>query len=195
MNMGKLPRGQKLAIDRRKLEDAFFSKEDTRLIEQLALMEKMKESKESLRSVSGIKNDAVLEKLVSLDVRPETLVSLGLVPLIEIAWADGAIDAKEREAMLKAVVDAGFDKGSINYTLIENWMTRRPPKEMQSAWVHYIQGLCGSLSEEEKKNFCKKIVDRATEIAEASGGFLGLGKKISKAEQKVIDTLRAAFEK
>jgi hypothetical protein len=187
--------GHKLEADRRTLEDAFFSKQDAKLIEQLHLMEKMKESKESLCSVSGIKNDAILEKLVSLDVRPETLVSLGLIPLIEIAWADGEIDTKERTAMLKATIHAGFEKGSINYTLIENWMTHRPPKEMQSAWVHYIQGLCESLSEEEKKNLCKKFIDQATEIAETSGGFLGLGNKISKAEQNVIDTLKAAFEK
>ena len=193
--MKNMKGGHKLVADRRTLEDAFFSKQDAKLIEQLHLMEKMKEGKESLRSVSGIKNDEVLEKLVSLNVRPETLVSLGLVPLIEIAWADGELDTKEREAMLKAVVNAGFEKGSINYTLIENWMTHRPPKELLSAWVHYIQGLCESLSEEEKKNFCEKIVQRARMIAEASGGFLGLGNKISKAEQNVIDTLKAAFEK
>jgi hypothetical protein len=193
--MRTLPGRHKLEKDRRTLEDTFFSKRDAILIEQLKRMEKMKESKESLRSVSGIKSDEVLEKLVSLDVRPETLVSLGQVPLIEIAWADGEIDEKEREAMLKAVINAGFEKGSINYTLIENWMTHRPPKELLSAWVHYIQGLCESLSEEEKKNFCAKIVDRARMIAEASGGFLGLGNKISKAEQKVLDTLKSAFEK
>jgi hypothetical protein len=187
--------GLKLVADRRTLEDAFFSKQDAILIEQLRRMEKMKEGKESLRSVSGIKNDTVLEKLVLLGVRPETLVSLGLVPLIEIAWADGKIDTKEREAMLKAVVNAGFEKGSINYTLIETWMTHRPSKELLSAWVHYIQGLCESLSEEEKKNFCEKTVERARLIAEASGGFLGLGNKMSKAEQKVLDTLKAAFEK
>ena len=194
-DMKDLPGGRKLDTDQRKLEDAFFSKQDAKLIEQLALMEKMKEGKETLRKVSGIKNDEVLEKLISLNVRPETLVSLGQVPLIEIAWADGEIDAKEREAMLKAVVDAGFEKDSINYAVIESWMAHRPPKELLTAWVHYTQGLCETLSEEEKNNFREKIIDRAKKIAEASGGFLGLGNKISEAEQKVIDILNSAFEK
>ncbi|MDO8302849.1 MAG: hypothetical protein Q7T18_06385 [Sedimentisphaerales bacterium] len=193
--MGKLPGNKELNPSRRKLEDAFFSKEDARLIEQLALMEKMKEGKEALQKVSGIQSDEVLEKLVMLNVRPETLVSLGQVPLIEIAWADGEIDAKEREAMLKAVENAGFEKGSINYTVIESWMTHRPPKELLSAWVHYAQGLCENLTEEEKERFREKTIDRATLIAKASGGLLGLGNKISAAEQKVIDTLNSAFEK
>jgi hypothetical protein len=182
-------------LRRRNLEDAFFSSRDAKLLEQLQLMEKMKESKEVLQKVSGIKNDKVLEMLISLNVRPETLVSLGQVPLIEIAWADGTIDAKESKAMLKAMVDEGFDKGSINYTVIESWMKHRPPKELLSAWVHYTRALCENLTEEEKKNFCKKIVDRAVAIAESSGGFLGLGNKISKAEEEVIDTLKSAFEK
>jgi hypothetical protein len=193
--MIKLPGGQKLAIDKRKLEDAFFSKQDAKLIEQLKLMEKMKEGKEALRKVSGIKSNDVLEKLIALDVRPETLVSLGQVPLVEIAWADGELDEKERKAMLKAVVDAGFEKGSINYSVIESWMTHKPSKELLTAWVHYARGLCENLTEEEKNRFREKTIDRAMQIAKSSGGFLGLGKKISKAEQKVIDTLNTAFEK
>jgi tellurite resistance protein len=179
---------------RHRLEDAFFSSRDAKLLEQLQLMEKMKESKEALRKVSNIKSEAVLEKLVALDVRPETLVSLAIVPLVEIAWADGKIDEKEQEAMLKAVVDAGFNKSSVHYAVIESWMTHRPPAKLLAAWLHYTKGLCESLTEKEKKDFCKKIVDRATAIAESSGGFLGLGNKISKAEQKVIDSLKTAFE-
>jgi hypothetical protein len=192
--MKKLPGGQKLNIDRRKLEDAFFSKQDARLIEQLKVMEKMKEGKEALRKVSGIRNNEVLEKLIALNVRPETLVSLGQVPLIEIAWADGKMDAKERKAMLKAVVDAGFEKGSINYTVLESWMTHRPPRQLLTAWVHYTKGLCENLTDDEKTRFREKTLDRATQIAKASGGFLGMGNKISLAEQKVINTLKTALE-
>jgi hypothetical protein len=96
--------------------------------------------------------------------------------------------------MLLTVVDMGFDKGSINYTVIESWMTHRPPAKLLSAWLNYTQGLCESFSEEEKKNFCKKIVYRATAIAESSEGFLGLGNKISKAEQEVRGTLKTALK-
>lgn len=193
--MKKIKFSSSFEADRYKLEDAFFSKEDARLIEQLAIMEKMKESKEALRKVSGIQSEDVLDRLVALNIRPETLVPLGQVPLIEIAWADGELDEKERNAMLKAVMDAGFEKGSINYTVIESWMKHRPPKQLLTAWVHYTKGLCEVLTDDEKKRFQEKIIDRAKKIAEASGGFLGLGNKISAAEQKVIDTLNSAFEK
>ena len=193
--MRKLPNGQKLALEKSKLEDAFFSKQDAKLIEQLKALEKMKLDKEALRNVSGIESDEVLDGLIAVGMRPETMVSLEQVPLIEIAWADGSIDEKEREAMLEAAVDAGFEKGSVNYTVIEGWMKRRPPKQLLEAWTEYARALCENLTDEEKRCFREKVINRAVRIAAASGGYLGLGNKISKAEQQVIDALNAVFEK
>ena len=112
---------------RRTLEDAFFRKRDAILAEQFHKLEKMKETKQALQKVSGITDEKVLDKLVALNVRPETLASLAMVPLVEIAWADGSIADEEREAILKAAAQNGFAKGSIDYALIEGWLARRPP--------------------------------------------------------------------
>jgi hypothetical protein len=84
------------------LEDLLFLEQDRILIQQLHRMEKMKETKESLAEVSGITNEDVLQKLVELDIRPDVIASLALVPLVEVAWADGEIDEKEKAAILKA---------------------------------------------------------------------------------------------
>jgi hypothetical protein len=158
-------------------------------------MEKMKESKDALRKVSGISNEAVLEKLVSLNVRPETVASLAMVPLLEVAWADAKIDAAEREAIHKAVTCKGLIPFSIDYELIKSWLEHRPPARMLDAWTHYVQGLCEQLNPEEKKNLRDEIIGHTKAIAEASGGFLGLGDRISKAEQAMLDKLTAAFGK
>ena len=193
--MNKPPIVHILDANRRDLEDAFFSKQDARLIEQLRIMEQMKENKDALRKVSGIVNEAVLEKLISLNIRPETVASLAMVPLVEVAWADSKIDAGERDAMLKAIICKGIVPGSIDYELIESWLKHRPPAKMLDAWTHYIQGLCEILSAEEITSLKNELVGHARAIAEASGGFIGLGKKTSKAEQAILDTLTAAFTK
>lgn len=179
---------------RRTLEDAFFRKRDAILIEQYHAMEKMKNSKSALRKVSGITRDDVLDKLVSLDVRPETLASLAMVPLVEVAWADGSIQAGEREAILKAAVKNGLNRGSVGYALIESWLARRPPDRLLEAWTHYIQGLCANLNKGQIAGLRTDLVGHARDIARASGGFLGLGNKISTAEQAMIDRLKAAFD-
>jgi hypothetical protein len=180
---------------RKTLEDAFFHKRDAILIEQLHKMEKMKESKAALAKVSGITDEKVLEKLVELNVRPETLASLVMVPLVEIAWADGAMTEEEQAAVLKAAVKQGFSKGSIDYALIENWLVRRPSDTMLEGWTQYIRGLCGNLNRTQIAHLRDEVLGNAKAIAEASGGFLGLTSKVSKAEHAMLDRLKAAFGK
>ncbi len=179
---------------RRILEDAFFRKRDAILIEQFHAMEKMKKTKSALRKVSGITREDVLDKLMSLNVRPETLASLAMVPLVEIAWADGSIQVEEREAILKAAAKNGFTTGGIDFTLIESWLARRPPDSLLDAWTHYIQGLCANLNKGQIASLRTDLIGHARDIAKASGGFLGLGNKISKTEQAMIDRLKAAFD-
>jgi hypothetical protein len=185
------------SLSSKQLEDSFFSFQDQKLIEDLRIMRKMKETKESLSAVSGIKNDAVLEKLVSLDIRPETLASLSLVPLIEVAWADGNIDSKEQNAILSAMEKKGLSKpGDVNYDIVKQWMTHRPSADLLDAWTHYIQGLCEQLSGEEKKSLQAEIMENAKAIAESSGGFLGtgIGGTVSKPEKEMLARLEAAFK-
>ncbi len=177
-----------------KIDDLFFLKEDQKLIEQLKSMKKMNETKEALSEVSGIKNEHVLEKLVELNVRPETLASLALIPLVEVAWADGKIDKNESVAILASAEKMGFAKGSPDYEILSQWMTHRPSDELLNAWIHYIQGLCEKLTSQEKKQLKTELMEHTSSIAKASGGFLGLGNKISKSEVSILEKLESAFK-
>jgi hypothetical protein len=179
---------------RRTLEDAFFRKRDAILTEQFHKMEKMKQTKQALQKVSGISDQKVLDKLVALNVRPETLASLAMVPLVEIAWADGSVSDEERDATLKAAVKNGFAKGSIDYALIESWLARRPSDSMFEAWTQYIRGLCANLNKTQIAHLRDELIGHARDIAETSGGFLGLISKISKTEKAMIGRLKAAFD-
>ena len=175
------------------LDDLFFLKEDQKLINQLKAMKKLKETKEELRKVSGIANEHILEKLVELNVRPETLATLSLVPLIEVAWADGSLDDHEKMAILSSADKMGFSKDSGDYQILEQWMTRKPTKDLLVAWIHYIKGLCEQLSKDEVQELKNELIGHARSIASASGGFLGLGHKISKSEKEMVETLEKAF--
>jgi len=176
------------------LDDLFFKKEDEKLIKHLKAMKKLKETKEALSDVSGIRNDHIIDKLVELNVRPETLASLSLIPLVEVAWADGNVDDKEKEAVLSSAHKMGFKKDSADYDILAQWMTHKPSKDLITAWVHYIQGLCEKLTESEKADLKKELIDNTKTIALASGGFLGLGNKISKAEADILSQLEKAFK-
>lgn len=180
---------------RQNLEDHFFLKEDQRLIENFKLMKAMKETKEALRQVSGITNDSVLQRLLELQIRPETLASLSMIPIIEVAWVDGVLDENEKKSILGSAQKQGMTKGSVDFKLLELWMEHKPDPSLLEAWTHYIEGLCEQLTAEQCKDLCKELMDHATNVAMASGGFFGLGNKISKSEELMLKQLSKTFEK
>ena len=98
----------------RQLEDAFFLKEDKKLIEKYQQLKKMEETKQKLSELSGIKDEAILKKMIELNIRPETLTSLLLVPLVEVAWVDGEVHEKEKQAILAAAEKKGIIKVALN---------------------------------------------------------------------------------
>ena len=176
----------------RLLEDAFFLVQDSVLIERLRAMQKMEESKEALADVSGISNDAILSRLVELDVRPETVAALAAVPLIEVAWADGGVDPAEREAVLSHANGQGVRPGSIAHELLERWLTHRPESTLFEVWQTYLTGLCERLDENERVLLQEELLHATKVTAQASGGFLGIGS-ISSSEQDMLDRLAASF--
>jgi hypothetical protein len=137
-------------------------------------------SRAALEKASGITNQAILEKLLELNVHAETVAALALVPLIQVVWADGHLDDKEREAVLSAAQSSGLTQGTVEYDLLEGWLSRQPDRNLLAAWQGYIEGLCEQLNEEERESLKNEWMGRARAVAEASGGILGLGSKISK---------------
>ncbi len=176
------------------LEDHFFLQRDKKLIEELRQIEKMKETKKVLAKVSGITNDDVLQKLVDLNIRPEIVATLALVPLIEIAWVDGKIDEEEKEAVLEAASQSFVSKDSPDFDLLRQWMEHKPDPKLLEAWKHYIKGLCVELTDHQKNALKKDLIGHARKIAEATGGILGLGSKISKSENQMLTKLESAFD-
>jgi hypothetical protein len=180
--------------DRRKaLEEEFFAKQNQRLLQQLREAAAAQARKAALAAASGISDDAVLEQLAAAGLSSETVAALSLVPLVEVAWADGKLDAKERSALLTAAEQAGLGREHASYQLLEAWLTERPSPALLAAWKAYVAALSRALDAQAKQALQQDLLGRARQVAEAAGGFLGLGKRISRAEQAVLAELEQAF--
>ncbi len=174
------------------LEEAFFARENEKLRQQLRDLDNTKRKKEALAAASGITNETVLEKLAALNISSETVAALALVPLISIAWSDGSLDDKERAAMFAKAQEEGVTQGDVSHDLLESWLSERPPANLLAMWKDYVRALVEPMSAEDRGFFKARVLDRARGVAEAAGGFLGMGK-VSAAEQKVLDELASAF--
>jgi hypothetical protein len=181
----------RMAIISKTLEDRFFFAENLVLKEQLARLKRVDESVEALSKVSGIVNKAVLKELVALDIRPEMLAALCLVPIIEVAWADGIIDNNEVKAVLNGAANHGFGE---DHEILQEWLHRKPDAPLLTAWRTYMQGLCEILSKETLTALKADILEHTKLVAEASGGFLGLTNPISAEEQRLLNEIDAFFK-
>ncbi|MBE3071405.1 MAG: hypothetical protein IMZ67_00385 [Acidobacteria bacterium] len=182
-----------LETQRRVLEDAFFLKHDQMLIEKHRALKQMEQSKHALSEVSGISDDGTLQKFVELGIGPHTLASLAVVPLVAVAWADGRVDEKEREAVIRSGAPEGFARGSIDAELLQQWLSHRPGPELMVAWTSYVEGVCECLSPHERESLRAGLLERARAVAAATGGFLGITSGVSAAEQAVLGQIERAF--
>jgi tellurite resistance protein len=175
------------------LEEAFFESQNSQLIERMRKEEALHASQEGLAHISGVSDPILLRKLVELQIGPETWAALALIPLLEVAWADGALDDKERRAIVSAAEAGGIHPGSPSHALLENWIERRPDARLLQVWGEAMVELCEVLGPLERASLKREVIGRATAVAKASGGILGFGKKISEREQKVLAELERAL--
>ena len=178
---------------RRSLEATFFNKQNERLREQLCLKQEQEDACEALASASSITDPDLLEQLAEIGIRAETLAALTLVPLVEVAWADGVMEAAERDAILRGAKSSGISEDSASYGLLEIWTEDRPAPEMMDSWCAYMRALCSELSRDQRRHLEQQVIGRARAVAEAAGGFLGLGSKISRVEEGVLAKMEEVF--
>lgn len=175
--------------DAKSLEDAFFAKQDAALLERLKEQARAKELREALREVAPHADDALLDHFIALGLSPETVLAVILVPLAAVAWADGTIDAREKEAVLRAAAERGIAAGSPAHAILNGWLERPPSPALMAAWKKYVAAMWSRFDDAEKREMHGRLLGMARDVAQAAGGFLGLGSKISAPEQAVLDNL------
>jgi hypothetical protein len=186
--------GEETLGDRRRvLEEAFFAEENEKLLQRLRQADAAKSRKAALAAASGIADDAVLDRLVALGVDGGTVAALALVPLVMVAWADGGIDDRERDAVLAGAAEAGLGRQDAASQLLDRWLRERPPGDLLAAWTDYTRAVSAALDGPTRARLQADVLGRARRVAEAAGGFLGVGRKVSAAEDAVLKRLEGAF--
>ena len=176
----------------RALEEEFFAKKNQQLRDKLKATFDQEMTREKLKATTGITDPVVLERLLALQVRGETMAAFWLYPLVEVAWADGKLDGRERDAILEAAVAGGIERDSPGYEALEAAMADGPTESRRKVWFAYAKDLASRLDANERRRVRDDLVARARKVAEASGGLFGVGK-ISSAEQRILDAVAGAF--
>ena len=179
--------------DAKALEDAFFAKENAKLLEKMREKAERTQRRDGLKSVFPHADDALLDRLLELGIQPETALALTLLPLARVAWADGAIDGKERAAILKAATERGLGEGTPGRQLLESWLAAAPGSAVVEAWKRSVRSMWPSLKDDEREELRRTVTGLARAVAEAAGGVLGFGAKVSAAEKAILDEIDQAL--
>jgi hypothetical protein len=142
----------------------------------------------------GIADDLAEKGFAHLQTGLEVVAAMALLPMVEVAWCDGAVTPEERAAVLRGAAEVGIEVDSPLYEFLKNWLEERPPAAAMQAWRDYVKAFVALVEPATAAKTKENIVGRAERVARASGGFLGIGDKISSVEQACLDSLAAAFD-
>jgi hypothetical protein len=175
------------------LEESFFAKHNRELLEAMRKKTDAAARRAELISISGIRDEALLDELVGLGLDAAGMAALSLIPLLEVAWADGKVQPRERDALLEAAKKSGIEAGGPAHRLLVGWLDREPEAGLFRAWKDYVRALRGAVSQDSLLALRTEVLARAKAVARAAGGILGVGSTLG-SERDVLDQLEAAFD-
>lgn len=175
-------------------EEEYFRKKEQELIEKMRRRAELEAERQHMAETIGVADEEILRDLQELGYTRETVTLLHLVPLVHVAWIDGHVARREREHIWEVARLRGVQDGSSAHRQLADWLAHRPAEEFFQKTRRVIRDLLQSLSPEEREASKRDLVSYCTHIAAASGGILGVGRKISEAEQALLEQVAAELE-
>ena len=158
----------------RALEDEYFWRKDRELMERLREKGRLEEERRQLQEKLGSVEEEVLTELQTEGFAPENLGLLHLIPLVEVAWAEGEVTPRERELVLALASRRGMSEETAAYRQLIGWLDRRPDDHFFDTAYNAIRGMLSTQNEAERAETEHDLLEWATKIAEATGGILGM---------------------
>ena len=171
----------------RALEEEYFRKKDRELIDKLRRASEADKARGELSKETGVTDPAMLAALEELGLTADTVALLPLVPVVELAWAEGGITPAERQMVLSLARSRGITEGSAADLRLNMWMASRPTPEQFAKATRVMSALLDSGAPVAKGLSADQLVKYCEQIASASGGLFGMPfRAISMEEQALL---------
>jgi len=177
------------------LEEEYFHRKEKELIEKLRQRRAAEAEMKELSEATGIPNEEILKTLQELGYTHDTVALLHFVPLLNVAWADDKVSHQEREMILEAALLHGVAKDGAAYKQLTDWLDHRPSDQFFENTLRVIGAFLETAPASTGAPDSQGLLDKATRVAEASGGILGFGNKISDEERALLKRIAEALGK
>lgn len=173
----------------RGLEEEYFLRKERELVEKMRRRVELEQQRSEIASEIGVSNDEILQALQELGYTPETVKLLHLMPLLQVAWADGRLDDKERRMLLDLARASQIEEGSEADLRLAAWLDAPPSEEVMQANLTAIHAVLQAVPEELRATMQNNLIQYSVALASASRGLFGLEARISTSEREVIQRI------
>ncbi len=145
-----------------------------------------------LREITGVTEEVLLDRLLEAGFHEKNIFALTWLPIALTAWASDGVSNDESEAARLVNLCSVLTGNPESAELFQHWLTVKPSEKLSRLWEDYVRCRIASGSDPTHEQTGQAILFMASKVAQASGGFMGLGQ-ISVAERQVLDRIRAAY--
>ncbi len=178
---------------RRASEDDYFRKKDRELIEKMRQAAAADRAKTELSTRTGLSDPALIAELGALGFTPDTISVLPLVPVVQMAWAEGGITPAERDMLIRLARGRGIAAGGAADQQLSDWMARRPSDDVFARAMRLIRAMLDTGTAVDGSLNADDVIKYSESIAAASGGLFGIGK-ISAEERETLGQIVSALK-
>lgn len=170
-------------------EDEFFRKENKALLEKMQQKKSASETSEAITHQTGAVAEDLATMLSTKGIQADMLPVLHLVPLLQVAWADGEIQDEERLLLEKAAAERGVTDGHPAYAKFQEWLTKPPSEQVYEGALTFIRLVLASQGSEEAQQTKENLENLTKTVAEVTGGLFGLFANTSSDEASVLASI------
>jgi hypothetical protein len=177
---------------KRENEEEYFHKQDLELIEKMRKAAAAERSRRDLGARTGLTEPDLLKDVEQLGFTLDTIALLPLVPVLQVAWAEGRVTSAERALIEDLAKHRGVTKNSPAGRQLAVWLEMRPPQSVFTRAMRLIRAMLAAGAQETHDLTADDLVKYCERIAAASGGILGI-HKVSSEERAALVEIEAAL--
>jgi len=135
---------------------------------------------------TGIVDQDVLRDLLQLGYSPATVVLLDLVPLIQVAWAEGGVSQQETTYICQVARAHGVPPESVADLQLRGWLTECPTAEFFEQNLTLIGRILRRHPPHEQEIAERDVRSSCRAVASAAQGVLGVRGPSAEEERILI---------
>jgi hypothetical protein len=142
----------------------------------------------------GMQDAELVALMAEVGLSRRTARLVALLPLVQVAWADGAVQPEERKLILEVAAQKKLADAE-GRRIVEAWLAAEPGRRVASAGQRLLQALVELPASDPAHlddGTLEEIGALCGGVAEAAGGLFGYGR-VSAAERAVLAELAPAL--